>query len=91
MSLSLSPLVSWVRCGTCLYRFLIFAPYLFCEKKAPNFNIGGYLDFIFIYMSHKGFLMGPRQVLFIYLFLFIQYLKRCTLLAEKAILPSGPL
>ena len=22
------PLVSWVRCGTCLYRFLIFAPLL---------------------------------------------------------------
>ena len=28
MSLSLSPLVSWVRCGTWLYRFLIFAPLL---------------------------------------------------------------
>ena len=28
MSLSLSPLVSWVRCGTWLYRFLIFAPKL---------------------------------------------------------------
>ena len=28
VSLSLSHLVSWVRCGTCLYRFLIFAPLL---------------------------------------------------------------
>ena len=24
------PLVSWVRCGTWLYKFLIFAPYLLC-------------------------------------------------------------
>ena len=26
------PLVSWVRCGTWLYRFLIFAPLLTCIK-----------------------------------------------------------
>ena len=26
MSMSLFPLVSWIRCGTWLYRFLIFAP-----------------------------------------------------------------
>ena len=30
-------------------------------------------------------------LIFIYFYLFIQYLKRCTLLAEIAILPSGPL
>ena len=27
------PLVSWVRCGTCLYRFLIFAPLLTLKSK----------------------------------------------------------
>ena len=30
------PLVSWVRCGTRLYRFLIFA-HLLCRRKIPNF------------------------------------------------------
>ena len=29
------PLVSWVRCGTWLYRFLIFAPYLLCKTTSP--------------------------------------------------------
>ena len=28
------PLVSWVRCGTLLYRFLIFAPLLTLQKMA---------------------------------------------------------
>ena len=32
---------------------------------------------------------SAESIYFIYLF--IQYLKRCTLLAEIAILPSGPL
>ena len=27
------PLVSWVRCGTCLYRFLIFAPLLTLQSS----------------------------------------------------------
>ena len=34
--------------------------------------------------------IGNEHDLFIFI-LFIQYLKRCTLLAEIAILPSGPL
>ena len=32
------PLVSWVRCGTWLYRFLIFAPLLTLAERA-NFNL----------------------------------------------------
>ena len=42
----------------------------------------------------KGSIRGwvdPRGVLIYLFYLFIQYLKRCTLLAEIAILPSGPL
>ena len=31
------PLVSWVRCGGCLYRFLIFAPLL---NLIVKYNIG---------------------------------------------------
>ena len=35
-------LVSWVRCGTCLYRFLIFAPLLtlyYCFKMVFSFHV----------------------------------------------------
>ena len=31
------PLVPWVRCGTCLYRFLIFAPLLTLTKRFDRF------------------------------------------------------
>ena len=36
------PLVSWVRCGTWLYRFLIFAPlyfYLYQYKKSKDKDV----------------------------------------------------
>ena len=33
------PLVSWVRCGTLLYRFLIFAPLLTSSAKIQDTNI----------------------------------------------------
>ena len=32
------PLVSWVRCGTWLYRFLIFAPLLTLKKDGHNWS-----------------------------------------------------
>ena len=31
------PLVSWARCGTDLYRFLIFAPLFTFNMETPNF------------------------------------------------------
>ena len=38
------PLVSWVRCGTLLYRFLIFAPLLTLKQRncyfGPNLIVG---------------------------------------------------
>ena len=33
------PLVSWVRCGTCLYRFLICAPLLVCTWRVYFDNV----------------------------------------------------
>ena len=33
------PLVSWIRCGTCLYRFLIFAPLLTLKPRIFLMNV----------------------------------------------------
>ena len=33
------PLVSWVRCGACLYRFLIFALSLSLFHRSPKFDL----------------------------------------------------
>ena len=40
--LSLSHVVSWVRCGTCLYRFLIFAAFLTLSQTNKLFSINAY-------------------------------------------------
>ena len=42
-------------------------------------------------MSKGAQRLSGRVLDFLFIYLFIQYLKRCTLLAELAILPSGPL
>ena len=39
------PLVSWVRCGTILYRFLIFAPLLTLPLTEDSKNDGKNLDY----------------------------------------------
>ena len=39
------PLVSWVRCGTWLYRFLIFAPLLTFRKSVLRFSLN-FLDIL---------------------------------------------
>ena len=41
--LSLSHVVSWVRCGTWLYRFLIFAPILSFKTKKHTWQVTAFL------------------------------------------------
>ena len=43
------------------------------------------------FMSMFGAWWSEENTTHLFMYLFIQYLKRCTLLAEIAILPSGPL
>ena len=66
------PLVSWVRCGTWLYRFLIFAPYLLsrplialCKSKvlqnAPIEHSAIHLIFIKLPFVNKIFVLSSFE------------------------------
>ena len=60
---------------------------------SPSFITLIPLIFFVLKMSSAFYLTSHRSTdtIAILFYLFIQYLKRCTLLAEIAILPGGPL
>ena len=66
------PLVSWVRCGTWLYRFLIFAPFLTFSinnserRKQPNTSnfkgvLNGFIDGLSLVKYHNDTALKGRQ------------------------------
>ena len=48
------PLVSWVRCGTLLYRFLIFSPLLTLKKNTAKYRQIDFLSFKFHKMDESS-------------------------------------
>ena len=59
------PLVSWVRCGTWLYRFLIFAPLLTCNTRKCNDQPMAYARSSYYYNNvyiFAGFFLSSRKI-----------------------------